>query len=159
MGAGVFNPRTHTITQIDIKSQSERHTINRAEHATIIVALRHEITEGHLNILTKSSFCIKTIRNYTIDPTFYKHHLHKDLLHLTDQLLRSRDRKHLQTHIGKVKSHTDIESNETADTAARTVVDGEAPPDITFDEANSFMGGLTWPRIRRTTPNKPSTIH
>jgi ribonuclease HI len=136
LGAGVINPRTHTITHIDIKSQIGRHTINRAELAAITVALRQKNTEGRLKILTDSSFCINTIRNYTIDSTSYKHHLHKCLLHLVDQLLRARDTKHLQTHIGKVKSHTDIEYNESADTAARAVVNGEAPPDITFSEAD-----------------------
>jgi hypothetical protein len=78
----------------------------------------------------------KTIRNYTIDPTCYKHYLHKEPLHLADQLLRARDTKQLQTHVGKVKSHTDIEYNESADSAARLLVDGEVPPDITFDEAD-----------------------
>ena len=101
--AGVVNPRTQTITHIDIKSQKERHAINKAELAAITVALRQENTKGHIKILTESSFCINTIRNYTIDPPSYKHHLHKDLLHLTDQLLRARDPNQLQTHIGKVK--------------------------------------------------------
>ena len=36
---------------------------------------------------------------------------------------------------------------------------GEAPPAITFDEADPPVGGLrTWPQIRRTTPNKLDTI-
>ncbi len=81
----MVNPKTHTITHIDIKSQPERHAINIAELAAITVALRQENTEGHLKILTDTSFCINTIRNNTIDPASYKHHLHKDLLHLTDQ--------------------------------------------------------------------------
>ena len=105
--------------------------------------LKQENTEGHLKILSDSSFCINTIRNYTIDPTSYKHDLHKDLLHLTDQLLRARDREHLRTHVGKVKSHTDIEYNGSADSAARAVVDGEVVLDITFDEADPPSGAFT----------------
>jgi hypothetical protein len=105
------------------------------------VALRTENTEGHLNILIDSSFCISTIRNYTIDPASYKNHLHKDLLNLTHQLLRAREMKQLKTHIGKVKSYTDIEYNEAADEAARAVVNGEALPGITFDEADPPVGG------------------
>ncbi len=123
------------------------------------MALRQEHTEGHLKLLTDNSFYIITIGNYTIDPTSYKYHLHKDHLHLTDQLLRARDTKHLQTHIGKVKSHTDIEYNETADSATRAVVDEDAPPDITFDEADSPIGILrTWTHIRRIQRTKPDTI-
>jgi len=67
--------------------------------------------------------------------------------------------KQFKTHVGKVKSHTDIEYNEAADKAARAVVDGEASLDITFDEADPPVGGLkTWPQIRSPTPNKPYTI-
>jgi hypothetical protein len=146
LGAGMVNPRTHTITHLDVKSQPERHTINLAEQAAITVALTQENTEGHLKILTNILFCISTLRNYTIDPESYQHHLHRDLLHLTDQLLCARDTKHLQSHIGKVKSHTDIEYNESADSVAGAVVDGEYPPDVIFDEADPPIGGLrTWP--------------
>ena len=77
-----------------------------------------------MSILIDSSFCINTIRNYTIDPATYNHHLHKDILHLTNQLLKDRNSKQLKTHIGKVKSHTDVEYNETVDKVARAVVDG-----------------------------------
>ena len=134
-----MNPRSNSITHIDIKSQPARNTVNKAELAAIAVALKQENIEDHMSILTDSSFCIKTIRNYTIDPTAYNHHLHKDLLQLTNQLLKDRDSKQLKTHIGKVKSQTDVEYNETADKAARAVVDGEKPPDITFEEADPPM--------------------
>ena len=66
-----MNPRKFSITHIDIKSQPERHTINRAELAAIVVALKHENTEDHMNVLTDSSFCINTIRNYAIDSAAY----------------------------------------------------------------------------------------
>jgi ribonuclease HI len=76
LGATVVDPRTQTIIHIDIKSP-KRHTINKAELAAIAVALRQKNTKGHLKILTDNSFCINTIRNYTIDPASYKHHIHK----------------------------------------------------------------------------------
>ena len=108
MGAGVINPATHNVTHIEIKSHPERHTINRAELAAIAVAQKQEIHKPHLLILTDSSFCINTIRNYTMNPAHYKYHLHKDLLHTADQLLRTSNSTGLITHIGKVKSHTEI---------------------------------------------------
>ena len=89
----MVNPRAQTITHIDIKAQKERHMINRAKLAALSVALIQENTKSHLKILRDRSFCINTIRNYTIDPTSYKHYLRKDLLYLTDQLLRARDTK------------------------------------------------------------------
>jgi ribonuclease HI len=39
MGASIVNPRTQTTTHIEIKSQPEKHTINRAELAAITLAL------------------------------------------------------------------------------------------------------------------------
>ena len=114
--------------------------IDRAKLAAITVALRQENTNSHLKILAGSSFCINTIKNYIIDPTSYKHPLHKDFLHLTDQLLRARNTKQMQTYIEKVKSHTDIKYNESADTAARAVVDEEVPPNIPIDEADPPSG-------------------
>ena len=112
-----------------------------------------------MSILTDSSLCINTIRNYTIDLAAYNQHLHKDLLQLINQLLKDRDRKQLKTHTGKVKSHTDVEYNETADKAARAVVDGENSPDITFEHADPPIGDLrTWPQIRHNPPNKPEHI-
>jgi hypothetical protein len=123
------------------------------------VALKQEKTEEHMSILTDSSFCINKIRNYTIDPAAYIQHIHKDLLQLTNQVLKDRDSKQLKTHIGKVKSHTDVEYNETADKAARSVVDGENRPDITFEDADPPIGGLrTWPQIRHNPPRKPENI-
>ena len=103
------------------------------------MALRKENAKDHLKILTDIALCIHTIRNYTIYPTPYKHHLHKDLI---DQLLRARDSKQLQTSVSKVKSHTDIEYNEAADKTARPVVDGEIPQYITFDEPDPPNGSL-----------------
>jgi ribonuclease HI len=93
-----------------------------------------------MSILADSSFCINTIRNYTIDPASYNQHLHKDLLQLTNQLLKDRHHTQLKTRIGKVKSHTDVEYNETADKAARAVVDGDHTQEITFEEADPPIG-------------------
>ena len=141
-----MNPRTKSITHIDIKSQPERHTISRAELASIVVALKQENTEGNMNILIDTSFCMNAIRNYIVGPAAYNHHLHKDLLQHINQLLIDRDSKQLKTNTGKDKSHTDVEYNETADKVARAVVDGKNTPDITFEDADPPIGGLrTWP--------------
>ena len=110
--------------------------------------LNKENTEDYMSILTESSFCINTIRNYTIDLVAYNQHLHKDLLQLTNHLLKDRDHKQLKTHIRKVKSYTGMEYNETTDKVARVVVDGENSPNITFGDADLPIGGLrTWPHM------------
>jgi hypothetical protein len=52
-----------------------------------------------------------------------------------------------------------VEYKETADKAARVVVDGKHKPDITFDEADPPIRGLrTWPQIRHNPRNKPENI-
>ena len=76
----MVNPKTNSITHIDIKSQLERHIINRAELAAIAMALKQENTTDRMIILTDSSFCINAIRNYSIDPAAYNQHLQKDLI-------------------------------------------------------------------------------
>ena len=74
----------------------------------------------------------------------YNQQLHKDLLQLKNQLLRDRDSKEQKTHIGKVKSHTDVECSETTDKAARVAVDGETTLDTTFDKADLPIGASAY---------------
>jgi hypothetical protein len=52
-----------------------------------------------------------------------------------------------------------VEYNETADNAARAVVDGETTPDITFEDADPLIRGLRlWPHIRHNPSTKPEHI-
>jgi ribonuclease HI len=146
LGASIVNPKTHSITHIEIKSQPERHTINQAELAAITQALETNKHENSLSILTDSAFNIKTIRRYAIDPLSFTHHPHKHLLQRADNIIHTRDDMGYKTHIGKVKSHTGVTHNDEADTAARDVVEGRKTPDITFSDADPPNGGLrTWP--------------
>jgi ribonuclease HI len=57
-GASVMNPHAQTTSNIEIKSQSERHTINKAELAAITVALDLHTKSPQIRILTDISFCI-----------------------------------------------------------------------------------------------------
>ena len=107
--------------RIEIRSKSERHTINRAELASIMVALRESAKVKTVKILTDNLFCIYSIRNYIHNPYRYRHHLHKDLIKATAELIKVRDLAGLATHIGKVKSHTGVIYNDVADAAAKHV--------------------------------------
>jgi ribonuclease HI len=71
------NPRTQTITHVEIKSQAEIHTFNRAELAAIAMALELCNESPQIQIYTDSVFSINTLRNYAIDPLNYTHHQHK----------------------------------------------------------------------------------
>jgi hypothetical protein len=52
-----------------------------------------------------------------------------------------------------------VEYNETADKAARLVVDGETTQDTILQEEDPPIEGLrTWPQTRHTPPNKPKNI-
>ena len=77
LGASIVNPSTQTTTHIEIKSQSERHTINRAKLAAITLALETKKHDHTLSFLTNRTFGINTIRKYAIDPLSFNHHPHK----------------------------------------------------------------------------------
>ena len=74
LGASIFNQKTHTTTHIGIKSQPERHTINRAELAAINIALEANKLDQNLSILSDSAFSINTIRRCAQNP---RHKLHR----------------------------------------------------------------------------------
>ena len=77
LGASVVDPKHNTTTHIGIKSQPERHTINRAELATITTALDQHRHEPSLSILTDNVFSIKNLRKLSFQPHAFHHHQHK----------------------------------------------------------------------------------
>ena len=58
LGARVPTPNTLITTHVDIKSQPQRHKINKAEQTAIAVAHGRENKEDRLSILTDSSFVL-----------------------------------------------------------------------------------------------------
>ena len=96
----------HTTTHIVIKSQPERHTINRAELVAITDALDTNKSNPTLSILTNNECNINTLCKYAIDPLSFIHHPHRDVLKLADNIIRIRDTSGYKTHIGKVESDT-----------------------------------------------------
>jgi len=128
MGASIVSPRTHTTTHIEIKSQPERHTINRVELAAIIIVLEANKHEQTLSIFSYSAFNTNTISRYAIEPLSFIHHPHKHLLQLADDIIHTLDNMGYKTHIGKVNSHTGVTHNDEADTTARNVAEEHKPP-------------------------------
>jgi ribonuclease HI len=106
MGASIVNPSLQTITHIEIKSQLERHTVNRAELAAITIALEANKLNPAISILTDSAFSINTIRRYAIDPLNFTHHPHKHLLQLADNIIHTRDNMGLTQHTSAISNHT-----------------------------------------------------
>jgi ribonuclease HI len=158
--ASKVNPRTQTTTHIEIKSQLERHTINRAELAAIALALEANNHDHTLSILTNGAFGINTIRKYAVDPLSFNPHPHKELLQLADDIVRTKDHMGYSTHIGKIKSHTGVKHKDEADTGARGVVEGRKTPHVIFAYADPYIRGLrTWPQIRETKKDTTSSIH
>ena len=140
LGASIVNPHTQTTTHIEIKSQLERHTLNMAELSAIIAALHLDNELPQIRILKDSALCINTLRNYATDPLNFTHHPHKELLHYTNNLIKTRYEQDFLTQIGKVKSHTGVTYNDEADAGARGVVDGDILPYITFTAADPPSG-------------------
>ena len=161
LGAEVIFPGVRTI-KIAVRSDTERHTINRAELVAITVALREASHLPSLHILTDSLFCIYSLRNFIANPSRYTDHLHRHLIEPATDLIRTRDAAGKETHIGKVKSHTGVKYNDEADEAAKLVASRKAEADIAFDEYGPPAGGLrTWLVTIRTpsqTENEPDRI-
>ena len=103
LGAFIVDSQTQTITHIEIKSQQERHKINRAELAAITMALDLHKDSSQIHVLKESAFSINTLRNYAIGPLRYAHHPHKELLRHANDLIKTRDENGLLNHIGKFK--------------------------------------------------------
>jgi ribonuclease HI len=104
LGASIVDPATHTTTRMEIKSQSERHTINRAVLMAITLALEVNKENPTLSISIDSAFSINTLRTYAIDSLSLIRQPHTDLLKLADDSNRTRDTLVEQkAHIGKVK--------------------------------------------------------
>jgi ribonuclease HI len=161
LGASIVNPKTHITTHIEIKSQPERHTINRVELAAITLALDANKHENCLSILANSAFIINTIRRYAIDPLSCIHHPHKHLLQLADNIIHTRDNMEYNTHTSAKLNHTctKVTHNDEADTSARNVVEGHKTLDITFTDVDPPIGGRrTWPQIRRTSKDTPPNV-
>jgi hypothetical protein len=91
LGASIVDPKTKASTHVEIISQPERYTINRAKLAAITTALDLSKHASTLSILTDSAFIINNLRNYSSDPHNFIHHQHKDLLHLADNNIHTRD--------------------------------------------------------------------
>ena len=148
LGAAAVFPTTQTTITIEVQATPERFTINRAELAAISVALERSLTWNHISILTDSAFSINSIRNYCHTPHRYQTNTHRALLHKIHCILRDREVKGLSTHLGKVKSHTNIHYNEVADQGAKSVVMGSAPDVLYSDDNPSTTGHRTWIQSR-----------
>jgi ribonuclease HI len=158
LGASVVDPLNNITIYIEIKSQQERHTINRAKLAAITTTLDRYRHAPTLSILTDSAFNINNLNNFSSQSHSFNNHQHKDLLAIADTILRQRDVQGYTTHMGKVKSHIGVEYNDAADEGARNVVEGQKKTDIIFTAADPPIGGLrTWPQTRTTKPD--NTTH
>jgi len=91
LGASVVDPKHNTIAHIELKSQPERHNINRAELAAITTALYLHKQDPSLSILTNGAFSINNLRNFSSQPHVFHNTQHKELLKLADTIIRERD--------------------------------------------------------------------
>ncbi len=108
-----MSPMTHSIS-IEVKSQPERRTINRAELAAITNAIKPHRDNIKVEILINYVFSINQIHNYAVDPQAFTHHPHKELLKIMATLLGHREDRRLIAHVGEVKSNTSLQYNDHA---------------------------------------------
>jgi ribonuclease HI len=138
IGAAVYLPprATHDhgedITIPIDPSTTNENTINRAELAAIWVALQ----KGAEHIATDSQCSINQIQKMLNRPHDMREHRHQNLLNHIVELITQRE---TTTTLYKVKAHTGITGNETADAMAKQVANGANPEGTLHDVPESNL--------------------
>ena len=127
-GAGVYSCRDETDVRITIRPSKPGpiNTINRAELAALLYALRRWQDSTDMTIVTDSQSSMQAINAQLRDPNDHKCHVHKHMLQAIADIILDRAELGRHTSIVKVRSHTGIHGNDWADILANQAADGDA---------------------------------
>ena len=123
----------------------DRVTVLRAELVAIHQPLLTFINEPDLRIATDSLTALQILLALITNPASRPHSPRKHLLEAILGLIRSRDDKGYSTTLRKLRSHTGIRGNETADTTAKRVI----------LEEDTLPEGLVIRHALGAQPNRP----
>jgi ribonuclease HI len=149
VGSGIYAPgRTETL--LDPAGSGITNTINRAELAPILYALKHDLGD---TIATDSACSLHQIQRYIHDPSGMERHIHRPILHLIAEAIADRARKGKPTRLIKVAAHSGIVGNERADELAKRAggeQDGDDQPEteVCPAPATTPLHDLFWPTHR-----------
>ena len=113
VGAGYVIPQDHVEVAMKVLGPQ---TVNRAEMTAQLAVL--EDTPGHIpvSIYTDSKCSIQYIKKWMVNPDFFLHHKHGDILFSICSKLANRTG---DTHIYKIPAHVGHPGNEAADAQAK----------------------------------------
>ena len=145
IGAGILTPTTETgysgTITINPGGSGPTLTSNRAELAAVLVVVQ----EGHTEIATDSASSLFQIRKQLLNPMAVLHHLHRKLL--KDIVIQIQSSSPVTLY--KVKSHSGINGNESADHLAPKAAVNQIS-DISLPPATDPYYDLLWLSV----PNK-----
>ena len=126
-GAGVYSSKDEADVRIKIRPSKPGpiNTINRAELAALLYALRRWQDSTDMTIVTDSQSSMQGINAQLRDPNDHKYHVHKHMLKANADMILDRAELGRHTSILKVKSHTAIDGNDWADILANQAADGK----------------------------------
>jgi len=118
-------------------------TINRAELVGILGALRSAYLASMLavKILTDSLTSLCQIESYGNNQRRFDRHIHKVLLHNIWSMIEKIHKRGRKVFLGKVRAHTGVTGNETADKLAKQAANGHY--DDTITDGNVYYQHLT----------------
>ena len=125
-GAGVYSQKDGVVEITIRPSRPEPiNTINRADFAALLHALRRWQDCDELKVVIDSQISMQSINAEIRDPNDHKYHVHKNLLKEISDIILERAELGKHSSILKVKYHTGIRGNDVADRLATQAADGD----------------------------------
>ena len=155
-GGGVHRKSVHAPIHLTVRTNTagENNTINRAEAASIYVALQ-ECRPDHDEVIATDSKCsMDKIAKHMRDPALTVNDIHRPMLQAITELLVQRASNCVKTTLMKVKSHIGVRGNEQADqlanTAAELIAEGKpVDRDVAQSHCENFDNKF-WPQAKKT---------
>ena len=145
----VYVPTEDRMYTIDPQGRDETNTINRAELAGILSALRDIIPLQQTTHIFSDSLCsLLQINKFLLQPAQLRFHNHKEMVQEIANILIKRAEVGGETYLHKVKGHSGITGNDKADEAAeqarRNVTGGQPTDSHTGDIEASPREQMAW---------------
>jgi ribonuclease HI len=144
LGAAVYSPTGDNTVLVDPNGDEYTFTITRAELAAIHAALDVGAERDTLNIFTDSAASVYLIKKVIEHPTLLTYSKHLPLLQAILEQLRNRALHARPTNILKVRAHTGVLGNESADAGATSVSKGTAHAQRTCTVDNKPLHNIWW---------------
>lgn len=148
-GTGVYVTKTQRGYTINPAGQNLTNTINRAELAGILSALRDIIPPTEpVTILSDSLCSLLQVHKHMLNPRAHMFHRHKYLIQAICTCLEERASQGTPTALHKVKGHSGIKGNDAADALAAKAAAHPNNTDFNLRDINATpYQNIYWPHV------------